>query len=146
MRSSPGAYVLVLHLSAPATIGVGVLGQMCFEEGNYFYCGSAQAGLLPRLARHMRPDKKMHWHIDFLTCRGSVLGALAFKGSKDTECRLADAISDIPGIDPVGRGFGSSDCGCPTHLFRAKDEIPLSVVLDVLRSSFPDRTLNGQSI
>jgi len=146
MRSSPGAYVLVMHLSRPETIGVGRLGQMDFPEGHYFYCGSAQAGLMPRLARHMRPDKLKHWHIDFLTCHGSVLGALAFKGSKATECRLADTLSDIPGIEQIGPGFGSSDCGCPTHLFHARNDVPLSVVLDVLRASFSDNAFNGQSI
>ena len=146
MRSSPGAYVLVVHLSAPAAIGVGSLGQISLEEGHYLYCGSAQAGLMPRLARHMRPDKKKHWHIDFLTCAGSALGALVLEGGKDTECRLADAVSDIPGVEPVGRGFGSSDCGCPTHLFHVRNDVPLSAVLDVLRSSFPNGDLNGQSI
>jgi sugar fermentation stimulation protein A len=146
MRSSPGAYVLVVYLSAPAAIGVGGLGQIDFPEGHYLYCGSAQAGLMPRLARHMRPDKKKHWHIDFLTCQGSVLGALALKGNKDTECQLADVVSDIPGVEPVVRGFGSSDCGCPTHLFHVRNDVPLSVVMDVIRSSFPDEGLNGQSI
>jgi Uri superfamily endonuclease len=134
---------LVVHLPAPTAICVGRLGEMSLDEGLYLYCGSAQAGLMPRLARHMRSNKKKHWHIDFLTCQGSVLGALAFKGDKDTECRLAEVVSNIPGVEPVGRGFGSSDCVCPTHLFRVRSDVPMSIILDVLRSSFSEDELNG---
>jgi Uri superfamily endonuclease len=119
---------------------------MSLDKGHYLYFGSAQAGLMPRLARHMRPDKKRHWHIDFLTCEALIVGALTFAGDKETECRLAATVSGIPGIEPIGDGFGSSDCGCPTHLFHVRNDVPLSVVLDVLRSSFSDGALNGQSI
>jgi len=146
MSSSPGAYVLVVHLPKPTTICVGSLGKMSLAEGNYLYCGSAQAGLLPRLARHMRADKKKHWHIDYLTCEGLVVGALTFLGSKETECRLAATVASVPGTEPIGNGFGSSDCGCPTHLFRVRKDVTLSIVLDVLRSTFADAGSNGQSI
>lgn len=134
MRSSPGSYVLIVHLPASASIRVGSLGKISLDEGHYLYCGSAQAGLMPRLARHMRPDKKKHWHIDYLTGEGQVLGALAFQGDKETECRLAATISGVPGVKPVGHGFGSSDCKCPTHLFHVNEDVPLSMVLDILRS------------
>ncbi|MHC1680469.1 MAG: DUF123 domain-containing protein [Methanomassiliicoccales archaeon] len=146
MRSSPGAYVLVIHLPSPAMICVGSLGEMTLAEGHYLYCGSAQAGLMPRLARHMRPSKKMHWHIDSLTCQAMVIGALTFAGTKDMECRLAATVASVPGIEPIGKGFGSSDCGCPTHLFHVRNDAPLSIVLDVLRSSSADEGSNGQSI
>jgi Uri superfamily endonuclease len=136
MRSSPGAYVLVVHLPAPTTVHAGGQGPIALDEGHFLYCGSAQAGLMPRLARHMRSDKKRHWHIDFLTCEGRAIGALAFEGGKETECQLAAALSRVPGIEPVGHGFGASDCKCPTHLFRVKDDVQLSLVLDLLRWSF----------
>jgi len=134
MPSSPGAYVLVVLLPSPTSVRVGRLGHLHFGSGHYLYCGSAQAGLLPRLARHMRPDKIKHWHIDSLTAEGQVLGALAFEGGKETECRLAEIVSGIPGVLPAAPGFGSSDCHCRTHLFQVGSEVPLSLVLDVLRS------------
>ncbi len=139
MVSSPGAYVLVVDLPSPATICVGGLGDVPFEKGIYLYCGSAQAGLMPRLARHMRPDKKRHWHIDHLTGAGEVIGALTFQGGKETECRLATFIDSVPGVVPLGQRFGSSDCRCSTHLFQVKDEISLSLVLEILRFLFPSQ-------
>ena len=139
MVSSPGAYVRVVHLPSPTTICVGGLGDVPFESGLYLYCGSAQGGLMPRLARHMRSDKTMHWHIDHLTGAGQVIGALTFLGGKETECRLAAALGTIPGVEPTGLRFGSSDCRCRTHLFHLRDEIPLSIVVDILHFSFPDQ-------
>jgi len=146
MRSSPGAYVLVVHLPQPAAIRVGGLGVVSFERGHYLYCGSAQAGLMPRLARHMRSDKKKRWHIDHLTVQGEVVGALAFRGRKEMECRLASALTGQIGVEPAVRRFGSSDCGCPTHLFHVKEGVPLFMVLDLLRSSLSEGAWNGQSI
>ncbi len=145
MRSS-GAYVLIVHLPAPVTLRVGSLGPQSFKEGHYLYCGSAQAGLMSRLARHMRVDKRRHWHIDHLTCHGGTVGALAFEGRKETECLLASTLAAVPGVLPAVQGFGSSDCGCLTHLFLVKDGVPLSIVLDFLRSSFSERPRGGQSI
>lgn len=146
MRSSPGAYLLVVHLPAPAAICVGKLGRISLEEGHYLYCGSAQAGLMPRLARHMRPDKKRHWHIDHLTSEAKAIGALTFAGGKEMECRLAAILSGLPGVEPAVPGFGCSDCACPTHLFHVPKDIPLSLVLEVLRFSTSEGRLNGQSI
>lgn len=146
MRSSPGAYVLIMNLPVPATISVGSLGQMTLEQGHYLYCGSAQGGLMPRLSRHMRSEKKCHWHIDYLTSQAKVVGALTFTGEKEMECRLAGLIRGVPGVAPVGPGFGSSDCGCPTHLFHLPSHLPLSLVLDILQRSFTEGVLNGQSI
>ena len=146
MRSSPGAYVLLVHLPRPVKVHYGRSGDLELGPGDYLYCGSAQAGLLPRLARHMRPDKRKHWHVDSLTCEGQVPGALTFEGSKDTECILAEIISQVPGVHPVGRGFGSSDCRCPTHLFRVSGDVPLSLVLDIIRASFSEKKGSGQSI
>ena len=131
--------MLVAYLPAPAVISAGSLGEMSLDEGHYLYCGSAQAGLMPRLARHMRPDKQRHWHIDHLTGAGQAIGALTVRGGKETECRLAALIGSFPGVVPSGHRFGSSDCRCSTHLFHLKDEISLSMVLDFLRCSFPNQ-------
>jgi len=146
MRSSPGAYVLLVFLPDPLTVQVGALGRLDLPAGHYLYCGSAQAGLLPRLARHMRPDKKVHWHIDSLTSEGQVIGALTFEGGKETECRLARFLSYVPFVLPAATGFGSSDCHCHTHLFYVGEDTQLSFVLNALLGSFQGRELNGESI
>lgn len=136
MTSSPGAYVLIVSVPEGKLVTVGSLGEMDLGPGYYLYCGSAQGGLLPRLARHMRREKKVHWHVDRLTAAGEACGALVFDGGKEAECVLAGLLASLPGVDPVGKGFGSSDCLCPTHLFRLRPEMPLEAVLEMLRRSF----------
>ncbi len=82
--------------------------------GLYLYCGSARGpgGLAARLARHMRREKRAHWHVDQLTCAGDVLGAWVFPGGD--ECAVNATLEKFP--TPL-EGFGSSDCRhCRSHL------------------------------
>jgi len=139
MRSSPGAYVLIVGVPDLTLIDASCAGRIELLPGLYLYCGSAQGGLMPRLARHMRKDKPIHWHIDRLTAVGEVVGALAFSGGKETECLLAESLSRVPGVIGVGRGFGSSDCHCPTHLFFISEQVPLEVVVDIITSCINER-------
>ncbi len=37
-----------------------------FPCGFYIYVGSAQKNLKQRIERHIRREKKKHWHIDYL--------------------------------------------------------------------------------
>jgi len=109
----PGAYALWLRLAAPLAAKAGTNAAV-LAAGDYFYCGSANGpgGLLARLARHMRKEKRAHWHVDQLTAAGKVLGAFIVEGG--SECALAAALSDLPAPLP---GFGSSDCPrCVSHL------------------------------
>jgi len=134
MPSSPGTYVLVLHLAEEVELDVGALGRTIFPAGHYLYCGSAQSGLGPRLARHMRPEKTMRWHIDRLTVLAEPIGALLFPDGKEGECRSSRMLEMCLGARSVLDGFGCSDCRCRTHLFHLPDAVPLSYVTDILRS------------
>ena len=117
-----GAYVLVIDLAGPVRVAIG--GQAhCLETGCYLYCGSAYGpgGLRARVARHMRRGKPVRWHVDQLTERGCVRGALIFPGQR--ECVLAARLSHLPVPIP---GFGSSDCRrCASHLFAWPESAPL---------------------
>ena len=110
--ATPGVYALALQLDAPLNVRVGK-NSATLPAGDYLYCGSARgSGGLQRLARHMRPHKRAHWHIDQLTAGASLLGA--FVEEQGDECALNAALSDLP--IPVA-GFGSSDCRrCAAHL------------------------------
>jgi Uri superfamily endonuclease len=111
--STPGAYALALRLDAPLAVRVGKISATLLA-GDYLYCGSARGpgGLRARLARHMRREKRAHWHIDQLTRVGRVLGA--FVTEDGDECALNAALADLP--IPIA-GFGSSDCRrCAAHL------------------------------
>lgn len=115
----PGTYALLLRLDRPQTIRVGALGQVEFPTGWYLYVGSARGpgGLEARLARHRRrSDKRFHWHIDYLRARASLVEAWTHVGSTRRECAWAQAAAALPAASLPVRHFGSSDCGCPTHL------------------------------
>jgi len=111
-----GAYMLILHLPRRRRIAVGSLGQLSFPAGYYLYVGSAMGGLEARLARHRRMRKKMHWHVDYLRAQAELVASLPVRTPERIECRLAQAASRLS--EPGPEGFGSSDCSCPTHLFR----------------------------
>ena len=61
-----GTYVLLIELATAATIQVGRLGMLAFAKGYYAYVGSALGGLEQRIDRHLRTEKKLFWHIDYL--------------------------------------------------------------------------------
>jgi sugar fermentation stimulation protein A len=110
-----GAYVLVLRLSRRRRLSVGSLGSVLFRRGCYLYVGSARRGLEARLARHRRRAKRRRWHVDYLREAADAVSALAVRSSGDLECALAEALGGISG--EYAAGFGSSDCGCRSHLF-----------------------------
>ena len=116
-----GTYVLFVTLRNETTITAGALGPHTFSPGTYCYVGSAMAGLDQRLKRHLAHDKKLKWHIDHLTtvCDSSE----AWESYPDfvPECelgRMAEECGAVPEMD----GFGCSDCGCRTHLFRISQD------------------------
>lgn len=113
-----GAYLLLIELAEPLGFALG--GRpLALEAGSYAYCGSANGpgGIAARVARHLRKDKKAHWHIDALTMAARETTALAFPGG--SECALMDRLlgSGLAKV-PIA-GFGSSDCRhCEAHLAR----------------------------
>jgi sugar fermentation stimulation protein A len=110
-----GSYLLLIRLQRKSAIKAGRLPECVLPAGYYLYVGSAMRSLSSRLARHRRREKKIHWHIDHLTARASHILPLAIRSSERQECAIAEALSSI--MQPGQREFGSSDCGCPTHLF-----------------------------
>jgi len=93
-----GSYVLLIELPESRVIQVGRLGLRTFPRGFYAYVGSALNRLGPRIARHLRVQKKCHWHIDYLLREASIRQVVI--------CET---------------GFGSSDCRCSSHLYFAPE-------------------------
>ena len=112
-----GSYVLVLDLEEDKRLTIGRLGTFEFPAGLYLYCGSALNGLEARVRRHLRQDKKRHWHIDCVTAVAPVKEVWWIESVARWECRWAETIMGRGGRVVV-RGFGSSDCRCLTHLLR----------------------------
>ncbi len=113
-----GSYVLHIEVPEEQTIRVGGLGPVRFRKGFYAYVGSALGGIDARVSRHLREEKKMHWHIDYLLEKAHVLGAVCLPSDVRTECLIAEGFACR--LDPVP-GFGCSDCGCRSHLFYSPD-------------------------
>ncbi len=117
-RPAKGTYALLLRITTGRSLIVGKLGPREFPEGYYLYLGSALNGLEARVRRHLRRDKKPHWHIDVLTNAETVVKIWWSEGEERRECIWAEAALDHPGASIPVPGFGSSDCRCSTHLVR----------------------------
>ena len=75
MNLDAGVYIAVFYMPRERTIQIGRLGRFRFQQGVYFYAGSAQRSLSARLEHHNRKNKILHWHIDYLSVRSKMLGA-----------------------------------------------------------------------
>lgn len=115
-EADSGSYLIVLSLAKAQTVEVGALGFRAFAAGYYVYAGSAAKNLSSRMARHLRKvRKKLHWHLDYLRPHASSCYALPLASYRNLECELAEALLTIGGI--AVPDFGSSDCGCLSHLY-----------------------------
>ncbi len=110
-QKTGGAYIITVIINAPIPFGQG--GTV--PPGTYLYVGSAYGpgGLAARISRHTRKHKRRHWHIDALTEGHGVDAIRVYPGGD--ECALARELAERC---PAVKGFGSSDCHCPSHLFR----------------------------
>lgn len=112
-----GIYIAVLYMPKDRLICIGKLGWLHFRQGIYFYVGSAQLNLSKRLEHHSKKKKVLRWHIDYLSTKAKMLGAITIAGPQELECQLARKFSGQFEV-PVP-GFGASDCRCKGHLFYA---------------------------
>jgi Uri superfamily endonuclease len=117
-----GIYLLIIRLHMARWIQIGGLGYRSFRRGSYGYVGSAIRGVRPRLDRHLKHVKRLHWHIDYLLQYAEIEVILYGQCHWDVECALANQLSSI--FQPVP-GFGSTDCRCSSHLFFARHRDPL---------------------
>lgn len=118
-----GSYILVMYLDEDSRYTIGKFGTFAFPAGWYLYTGSAfgSGGLLSRLSRHLRKEKKIHWHIDHLTTRMPVIEIwYDISGSKKEE-QYASALEASREISiPVPR-FGCGDSpAAASHLFYSR--------------------------
>ena len=112
-----GIYVLVVRVKTNIKVSVGSLGLLSFKKGNYLYVGSAQNNIEKRVERHLKQEKKLYWHIDYLLDNNNseVVSVFTLPTMlKSDECRVAQEL--LKRSEPVS-GFGCSDCNCNSHLF-----------------------------
>ena len=106
-------YQLFIRLNENIVIKAGKLGTVNLPKGLYIYTGSAKKNMAARIKRHFSKNKKLHWHIDYLTIQPQAQIEKVLYFSED-ECTVSQKTA---GAIPVP-GFGASDCkrNCISHL------------------------------
>ncbi len=146
---SPGVYTLILRVKKPLSLSVGSLGSVNLTAGQYLYTGSAlgPGGLDSRVTRHLRKEKRIFWHIDYLTVNRQVDVSALVKAECLTrlECRINGLLMSRLGAECTILRFGSSDCSeCPSHLLWAKD-LELSVLIKKITGVYSEAGLSPSS-
>lgn len=115
-RGDAGVYCLVLRVPRVSRVKVRRLGRCVFRPGWYVYTGSAKRNLVARLTRHLRRQKLLHWHIDYLRPRATVREIWVWPWVLGVECRTHRMVRRMAKTDYPCQGFGASDCRCRAHL------------------------------
>ena len=117
-----GTYALILLANRDFQCQIGKLAYVNGLPGSYIYVGSAfgQGGVKARIKHHLRLAEKPHWHLDYLR---PYLEPKQVWFSFAPECQEHNWASIFARMNqvlvPVAK-FGSSDCGCRSHLFYFK--------------------------
>jgi Uri superfamily endonuclease len=117
-----GTYTILVRCKGASFSTFGKLGRARLRKGHYLYTGSAlgsgAVSLEGRLERHMRRQKRLRWHVDYLTSRRdcNVTGAVYVVSNSRLECRVNSSISKELDVRPVLLKIGASDCKCNGHL------------------------------
>ena len=120
-----GTYALIIELKSETAVAVGRLGKLVFPKVYYAYFGSALSGLSARINRHLRPDKQLHWHIDYLLQFAEIVEIWYISSDRRLECVLCREARELFDSEDIAPGFGSSDCRCPSHLLYFKTKPPI---------------------
>jgi len=111
-----GSYLLILYNEKPFTKEIGSLGKREFKKGYYVYVGSAMRGMKNRIRRHLRKNKKRHWHLDYISpaCMKTVK-LYRIRRKERIEVLLTRRLMNI--CDDYVPGFGASDTNVDSHFF-----------------------------
>jgi Uri superfamily endonuclease len=121
-----GAYQLQIRVKKDLDLQVGSLGNIFLPKGRYTYTGSAMKNLKARINRHLRKDKIIRWHIDYLTTNNNIKieQVLRYPSTTKQECQINLSTAKENGALFIIKGFGSSDCKqCESHLAFIPDPI-----------------------
>jgi Uri superfamily endonuclease len=118
-QARPGTYVLILSSRSTDLIQIGKLGALQLQSGFYVYVGSAlgPGGVRARVAHHLKPPRRPHWHIDYLRAHTRVEEIWYCLDIRRLEHIWAEQIGLAKGASLPLLGVGSTDCRCESHLF-----------------------------
>ena len=107
----PGTYILILKVNDNIS-----LRQWEIKKGFFAYVGSAKNGLSKRLCRHLKREKKLFWHIDYLLNKKEVQIYKIYVSNKQIEKVVARFLEKL--YYPVLSFGNSDDKGVKSHLFK----------------------------
>jgi Uri superfamily endonuclease len=118
LPARPGTYAVVFRCRGTRTIAVGRLGRLALRAGWYVYVGSAfgPGGLAARVGRHLRSEKTVRWHVDYLGVAAPPVAVWTSLDPARHEHNWAARLLSFSGASAPLPGFGASDCRCPAHL------------------------------
>lgn len=123
-----GCYILLIELKENKAIQIGKLRKIYFKKGFYLYVGSALNSLEKRIQRHLKKDKKTHWHIDYLLRYAKIINVFYKENNKREECNIVKKLDKkVSSIT----GFGCSDCKCGSHLFYSSKNNIMPLVVEI---------------
>ncbi len=130
-----GTYVLLLECAVKTELSIGKLGRMMTVPGYYLYVGSAfgPGGVRARINHHRKIAVRPHWHIDYLRPVAGLVDAWCVYNRR-CEHEWAQILLQGENIAMPLPDFGSSDCGCTTHLFQLEHK-PAKAELETLLNS-----------
>ena len=117
-----GIYLLEIILNNKKKINIGALGEYNFSAGYYYYIGSAQKNLQSRINRHLKDNKKLHWHIDYLLNYAQIINYYTILADKNYECKLFQCLNKKEIFQVPVKGLGASDCSCRSHLLYTEEK------------------------
>ena len=119
LKANGSTYLLLIYVSKFRHLLIGKLGRVKFDPGYYIYSGSAKKSIQKRLLRHLKVQKNKFWHIDYLlSSLPSVKVVNIWVSKEPCECAISQEILKSGIAVVIQKGFGSSDCRCPAHLFK----------------------------
>ena len=132
LEPAPGTYALILKSESNTCVQIGRWREIQLKPSYYIYVGSAlgPGGIRARVSRHLRTDKRPHWHIDYLRRYVSLVEVWVGYDAKPLEHQWATIFLNTPGMTSI-QGFGCSDCKCSSHLFYT-DKMPNTGGIDNL--------------
>lgn len=135
-----GTYLLVMHADRKARIRVGRKRELEVLPGWYAYVGSAfgPGGLAARCRHHRKPAQRPHWHIDYLRTVCELRETWFSHDPQRREHQWAGLLLAGEAGGDVIAGFGVSDCGCRSHLFRFDHPPSFRQFQKALERQFPD--------
>ncbi|MBF0588713.1 MAG: GIY-YIG nuclease family protein [Magnetococcales bacterium] len=117
------SYVLMIEVSRASCPVVGARGAVDLVAGRYLYVGSARRAWRSRVARHLRSEKKVRWHIDYILAEPGIKVTKVWINPVDCECATAEDVLQLPEIFLPGQRLGSSDCRCLSHFIGVDGEL-----------------------